>query len=187
MSHVIQWDSSWLRWPDQCRMISDAVAYRPACVLELTISIEVWLHPEEEPRSRLMFSLHYYLGRSFGSGSLALGVTWVGLVSIPSVIDFTQVWVMGGSTSSLLLCAALQGDSHDTILFVAELWSMRLSLDSRGSGGGNLTDRPDGRGKQANQIIARYWSLFPRQKPRFTKLKMHGGDLIRNVSNKGVM
>ena len=54
MSHVIQWDLSWLRWPDQCRMISDDDAYRPGRVLELTILIEVWLHPEEEPRSRLM-------------------------------------------------------------------------------------------------------------------------------------
>ena len=45
MSHVIRWDSSWLRWPDQCRMISVSVAYRPGRVLELTISIEVWLHP----------------------------------------------------------------------------------------------------------------------------------------------
>ena len=57
MSRVIRWDSSWLRWPDQCRMISVTnVAYRPGRVLELTISIEVWLHPEEEPRSRLMLS-----------------------------------------------------------------------------------------------------------------------------------
>ena len=55
MSHVIRWDSSWLRWPDQCRTISVNVAYRPGHVLELTISIEgVWLHPEEEHRSRLM-------------------------------------------------------------------------------------------------------------------------------------
>ena len=54
MSRVIRWDSSWLRWPDQCRMISVSVAYRPGRMLELTISIEVWLHPEEEPRSRLM-------------------------------------------------------------------------------------------------------------------------------------
>ena len=54
---VIRWDSSWLRWPDQCRMILSVatdVAYQPGRVLELTILIEVWLHPEEEPRSRLM-------------------------------------------------------------------------------------------------------------------------------------
>ena len=46
----------WLRWPDQCRMISVGVdvAYRPGRVLELTISIEVWLHPEDKARSRLM-------------------------------------------------------------------------------------------------------------------------------------
>ena len=51
MSRVIWWDLSWLRWPDQCQMISVNVAYRPGRVLELTISIEVWLHPEEEPLS----------------------------------------------------------------------------------------------------------------------------------------
>ena len=35
-------------------MISVSVTYRPGRVLELTISIEVWLHPEEEPLFRLM-------------------------------------------------------------------------------------------------------------------------------------
>ena len=55
MSRVIRWDSSWMRWPDQCRTISGYHAtYRPGRVLELTISIEAWLHPEEEPLSRLM-------------------------------------------------------------------------------------------------------------------------------------
>ena len=48
---------------------------------------------------------------SFGSGGLALGVTWIGLELIPSVTDFAQVRVTGGSTnrsSSLSGCPSLK-------------------------------------------------------------------------------
>ena len=78
------------------------VVYWFLCILLLldgrVVVLKFWIQ---------VFASHFacYLGQAtpvcFESGGPALGVTQPGHVSIPSVTNLTQVWVTGGSTSSL--------------------------------------------------------------------------------------